>query len=121
MTRRSLMTSSLETREEERAVRTAEAERVVQDVPKPPLRGPTGHVVERTLRILLHKVCSGRNPSRSHGERTHRALDRARGSEQVAHHRLGRADPEFLAGRMLAEDAEDRLALLDITDRCRGA
>src|ERR1017187_2802049 len=113
----------LDAGKQERAVRPSETERVVHGVPDAPFAGRVGHEVERTLRIWIGEIRGGRNAALANGERADRRLDRPRGAEQVAHHRLRRAHPQssrgFLVGGARAEHGSDGARLFEVADRRR--
>src|SRR5689334_9197633 len=96
-------TSAFVTREEQRRVRSAEAERVVERVLDAALATGERDVVELALGILILEVDRRRDLSFGDRHRADRALHRTGRAEQVAHHRLRRADPELLVERMRAE------------------
>src|SRR5690349_5427424 len=101
--------------EDERAVGAAEAEVVLDGVLDPHLPRRVGAVVEIALGILVEDVDRRRRDlvaQRQHGEDR---LDAAGATEQVAGHRLGRADDELL--RVVAERQLDRIRLVDVAER----
>ena len=82
-------------------------------------RAVVGAVVEIALRILVEDVDRRRRHlvvQRQHRE--HR-LDAAGAAEQVAGHRLGRVDHQLLG--VVAEGQLDRVGLVDVAERRRGA
>ena len=82
-------------------------------------RARVGDVVEVALGIGLFVVDRRRDPAVVQRERGVDRLDAAGAAEQVAGHRLGRAHRD--ARGVLAEDALDRLRLVDVVVRRRGA
>src|SRR5439155_15051705 len=95
--------STFITAEKQRAVGAAEPEGVRERVPDVGLAGDVGHDVQVALRIRV-LVVDGRGKHLGLEDESGDArLQAARGPEQVARHRLGRADRH--PTRVVAEDA----------------
>src|ERR1700757_4124887 len=103
----------------ERGVVSAKSKRVGQGDVDARLTRLVRHVVEVTFGVRIVEVDRRRKQSAIEGEHAGRGLDRAGGAEQVAMHRLGRADGQ-LEG-VVAENRLDRLRLRDIAELGRRA
>src|SRR5512143_4120747 len=115
----SLAPGSRDAAEGERRVGAAEAERVGERAADRHRTGGQRHEIEVALRILVEQVRRGRRDLVAQRKRGEHGLDATRGPEQVAGHRLGRADGQLRRAR--PERAIDGDALGDVAERRRRA
>src|SRR4029079_15499606 len=91
---------TVESGNDQRGVRATESERVRHRIANPELACLVRYEVEDALWILIVEIDRRRHDAGFDGLGTNPSLDGARCTEQVPHHRLGRAHPEFLLERV---------------------
>src|SRR6267142_925822 len=102
----------------QRSVRPAEPERVRQDRPHRHGPGRIRHVIEVASRVLTEQVSSGGSNLIANREHREQRLDSTGSAEQMAGHRLGRADCELLC--VVPETALERHRFGEIPERGGG-
>src|SRR6478736_9914189 len=95
--------STGELREDQGGVGPAEAERVAHHEGHLPLASLVWNEIERTFWVLLVQVDRGWQDAGVECLHAHRTFHRSGRAEQVAHHALGRADPQLFVRGMAAE------------------
>src|SRR5262249_23438236 len=105
--------------ENERGVRSAEAERVPERVVHIRFARDVGHVVQIALRIGMKLIYGRRQDLVAQSQRADACLQTARAAKQVAGHGFRGADGKFLARRPFTEKPFHRGGFDDVADRRR--
>src|SRR5262245_57831479 len=103
--------------ENQRRVRSPEAERVRKGVVHAGLASHIGHVIQIARRIGTKLVDGGRQSLVAQRKHTDSRFEAARPAEQVSGHGFGRADRQLLGDRSLPEQALHCRGFDDVADR----